>query len=158
MYQRRTCFKFAAILHLVLICGTSCRQKTDTGADPNVTALGSIEVSAELVEIPGEVRDDPMYDYAHVMKYKVITVHRGTVAEEILYVGQYNPAKSRAEAADARVGDIGGNLKQFRVGDTHRLALEVPIEDYYMGGIINKYFGQVEDPVYWALWTNRVVN
>ncbi|HNY78065.1 MAG: hypothetical protein RBS72_07880 [Sedimentisphaerales bacterium] len=125
--------------------------------DAQVTSLGSVEVTAELLEIPGEVRNDPLYDYAHVMKYKVLTVHRGQVDKDVIYVGQYNPAKPRDAAADARVGQIGGNLKQFRVGDVHRLAMEVPIDDYYMGGIINKYFGQTEDPVYWALWTNRVV-
>ena len=59
--------------------------------------------------------------------------------------------------ADARVQQIGGNLKTFRVGDIHRLAMEVPIDDYYMGGIINKYFGEIKDPLYWAVWTNRVV-
>jgi hypothetical protein len=37
------------------------------------------------------------------------------------------------------------------------MALEVPIDDYYMGGIINKYFGESEDPIYWALWTNLVI-
>ena len=58
---------------------------------------------------------------------------------------------------DARAGDIGGNLKRFRVGDTQRLALELPIDDYYMGGIINKYFGQIDDPIYWAVWTNQVI-
>jgi len=139
------------------VLGISCAKKADTGADPQVTSLGSVEVTAELLEIPGEIRNDPMYDYAHVMKYKVLTVHRGSVDTDVIYVGQYNPAKSRAAAADARAGDIGGNLQQFRVGDIHRLALEVPIDDYYMGGIINKYFGQTEDPVYWALWTNLVV-
>ena len=147
------CFMFFAML---LLC-TSCAEKTDAGADPQVTSLGGIEVTAELLEIPGEIRNDPMYDYAHVMKYKVLTVNRGQVEKEIIYIGQYNPAKPRDAVADARVGDIGGNLRQFRVGDTHRLALEVPIDDYYMGGIINKYFGQMEDPIYWALWTNRVV-
>jgi hypothetical protein len=139
-----------------MLCA-SCAKKTDPGVDAQVTSLGSVEVTAELLEIPGEVRNDPLYDYAHVMKYKVLTVHRGQVDKDVIYVGQYNPAKPRDAAADARVGQIGGNLKQFRVGDVHRLAMEVPIDDYYMGGIINKYFGQTEDPVYWALWTNRVV-
>jgi len=139
-----------------MLCA-SCAKKTDPGVDAQVTSLGSVEVTAELLEIPGEVRNDPLYDYAHVMKYKVLTVHRGQVVKDVIYVGQYNPAKPRDAAADARVGQIGGNLKQFRVGDVHRLAMEVPIDDYYMGGIINKYFGQTEDPVYWALWTNRVV-
>ena len=145
------------VLFVLSLLGTSCAKKTDDGADPQITSLGNIEVTAELLEIPGEIRNDPMYDYAHVMKYKVLTVHRGQVDKDVIYVGQYNPAKPRAAAADARAGDIGGNLQQFRVGDIHRLALEVPIDDYYMGGIINKYFGQTEDPVYWALWTNRVV-
>mgnify|MGYP000862948196 FL=1 len=149
----RMCCAFVVV---PMLCA-SCAKKTDPGVDAQVTSLGSVEVTAELLEIPGEVRNDPLYDYAHVMKYKVLTVHRGQVDKDMIYVGQYNPAKPRDAAADARVGQIGGNLKQFRVGDVHRLAMEVPIDDYYMGGIINKYFGQTEDPVYWALWTNRVV-
>jgi len=149
----RMCCAFVVV---PMLCA-SCAKKTDPGVDAQVTSLGSVEVTAELLEIPGEVRNDPLYDYAHVMKYKVLTVHRGQVDKDVIYVGQYNPAKPRDAAADARVGQIGGNLKQFRVGDVHRLAMEVPIDDYYMGGIINKYFGQTEDPVYWALWTNRVV-
>ena len=149
----RMCCAFVVV---PMLCA-SCAKKTDPGVDAQVTSLGSVEVTAELLEIPGEVRNDPLYDYAHVMKYKVLTVHRGQVDKDVIYVGQYNPAKPRDAAADARVGQIGGNLKQFRVGDVHRLAMEGPIDDYYMGGIINKYFGQTEDPVYWALWTNRVV-
>jgi hypothetical protein len=145
-------------LSLALLLGASCAKKAppaaDAGADAKVTTLGSIEVTAQLEEIPGEIRDDPLYDYAHVMKYKVLQVHRGKVDKDIIYVGHYNPAKPRNAAADARVQEIGGNLKQFRVGDVHRMALEVPIDDYYMGGIINKYFGVVDDPIYWAVWTN----
>jgi len=98
-----------------------------------------------------------MYDYAHVMKYEVLQVHRGQLEKDTIYVGHYNPAKRRDRVADARVPEIGGNLKRFRVGDVHRMALEVPIDDYYMGGIINKYFGQTEDPVHWAVWTNEVI-
>ena len=141
---------------LPALFSVSCAKKVDTGEDPNVTTLGSIEVTARLEEIPGEVRNDPLYDYAHVMKYKVLQVHRGEVNKETIYVGHYNPAKARDKAADARA-KIGGNVKQFRVGDVHRMALEVPIDNYYMGGIINKYFGEVNEPVYWAIWTNQVV-
>ena len=142
-------------LVLVSLC-VSCAKKTEApAADPNVTTRGSIEVTAELAEIRGDLIDDPMYDYAHVMKYKVLQVHRGTVDKETIYVGHYNPAEPRGSVADARVQEIGGNVKQFRVGDVHRMALEVPIDDHYMGGVINKYFGEVNDPVYWAVWTDR---
>jgi hypothetical protein len=42
---------------------------------------------------------------------------------------------------------VGGNLRQFRAGQLHHLALEVPIEDHFMGGIVNKYFGKTtNDP------------
>jgi len=155
MNQQSTCVTL--LITLALISGMSCAEKPETGEDPKVTTLGSVEVTAELVEIPGEIRNDPLYDYAHVMKYRVLTRHRGTLDKDIIYVGQYNPAKPRTEAADARAGQIGGNLRQFRVGDIHRLALDVPIDDHYMGGIINKYFGQMDDPIYWAVWTNLVV-
>jgi hypothetical protein len=33
------------------------------------------------------------------------------------------------------VEGVGGNLKTFRTGQVHRLALEVPIDDHYMGGM-----------------------
>jgi len=146
-----------AALSLTVLMAVSCAKKADTGADSKVTTLGSVEVIAELVEIRGDLINDPLYDYAHIMKYKVLQVLRGTVAADTIYVGHYNPAKPRDRVADARVQQIGGNVKTFRVGDIHRMALEVPIDDYYMGGIINRYFGQIKDPLYWAVWTNRVV-
>jgi hypothetical protein len=150
--------KIAALFVLLpVLLSASCAKKVDTGEDPKVTTLGSIEVTAQVEEIRGELRNDPLYDYAHVMKYKVLQVHRGEVDKEAMYVGHYNPAKPRDKVADARVQEIGGNVKQFRVGDIHRMALEVPIDDHFMGGIINKYFGEVDDPVYWAIWTNQVV-
>ena len=147
------------ILQLLLIAVfcVSCAEKPTTGEDAQVTTLGSIEVTAQLVEIKGRLIDDPMYDYAHVMNYKVLEVHRGKVEEETLYIAHYNPAKPRDAVADVRVPEIGGALKRFRPLDIHRMALEVPIDDYYMGGIINKYFGEKTGPIYWAVWTNPVI-
>lgn len=135
----------------------SCGAKPDPGIDDNVTKRGTTEVTAELVEIRGEFVNRLDYDYAFIMKYKVKQVHRGKVDGDIIYVGQYNPQKPRDKVADARVTDVGGNLKKFRPGDVHRLALEMPIDDYFMGGIINRYFEEYKGPIYWALWTNRVV-
>jgi hypothetical protein len=149
------------LLLLLLLCTLglcfSCSKKPDTGEDAKVTTLGSIEVTAQLLEIRGKIIDDPLYDYAHVMKYKVLQVHRGKVDGDIIYIGHYNPAEPRSSVADARVREIGGNLRRFKATDIHRIALEVPIDDYYMGGIINKYFGESKDPIYWALWTNLVI-
>jgi hypothetical protein len=143
-----------------LIC-LSCRKESNpaavSGEDPNVTSMGHIEVTARLTEIPeGAIFKRELYDYATVLKYDVLKVHRGQVAAKTIYVGHYNPFKPRSEAADKRVPGIGGTLTSFRPGQIHRMALEVPIDDYFMGGIINKYFGKFDGPIYWAVWTNEV--
>ena len=147
------------VLSLALIVLAACDGKARDGVDAQVTTRGTIEITAELLEFPEtvEILAKYTYDFALVMKYRVLEVHRGELDSDVVYVGHYNPLKPRPEAADGRIGDIGGDLDQFRVGDLHRLAMEVPIEDYCMAGIINKYFDQEIGPVYWAVWTNRVV-
>ena len=140
---------------MTLFC-TSCRKQTDDGADPKVTTLGSAEVTAQLVEIRDTFPPNNLYDYVYILKYAVVDVHRGKIDGKTILVGQYNPLKPRAQAADARSGEIGGNLKKFAAGDIHRMALETPLDDYYMGPIINKYHGQDDSPLHWAVWTNKV--
>jgi hypothetical protein len=149
-----------SLLTAVAFC-VSCAQDTAapaTGGEDHETATrGSIEVTAELIEVPeGAIFKRELYNYATVLKYRIIKVHRGKVDGETIYVGHYNPFKPRSEAADRNVEGIGGNLKTFRPGQVQRLALEVPIDDHYMGGIVNKYFGQEIGPIYWAVWTNLV--
>lgn len=124
--------------------------------DPRVHELGSVEVTARLDDITGDFPSNDLYDYAYVMRYTVLETHRGTVAGDTLYVGHYNPLKPRAGAADNKSGEIGGNVTSFKVGDVHRMALDAPIDDQFMGGIINEYYveGQ-EQVIYWAWWTDR---
>jgi hypothetical protein len=136
---------------------SSCGKSTPTATAPNphLATDGTVEVTARLVEIPeGAIFERELYDYATILKYKVLKVHRGEVKGDTLYVGQYNPWKPRSEASDKRVQDIGGNVRQFQAGQTHHLALAVPIEDHFMGGIVNKYFGQTTNAIYWAVWTD----
>ena len=129
---------------------------SNSAADPALTSKGSIEVTAKLIEVPeGAVFKRDLYDYATILKYEVTAVHRGAVTQgATIYIGHYNPWKPRTEAADKKVKDIGGTLREFRADDTHRMALEVPIDDHFMGGIVNKYFGKETGPLYWAVWTN----
>jgi hypothetical protein len=141
------------------LLAAACARTGDggSGSDPELSKRGSIEVTAKLVEVPeGAIFDRPLYNYATVLKYEVLEVHRGKVKGKTIYVGHYNPAKSRSQAADQRVPDIGGNLKAFRAGDVHRMALEGSMLDHFSGGILNKYSGEDTDPIYWAVWTNLV--
>jgi hypothetical protein len=145
---------------VLFIAGCQKPSQTPPVAAPEdypVTTLGSIEATARLVEIPeGAIFKRELYNYATVLKYQVLEVHRGQVAEPAIYVAHYNPFKPRAEAADQRVLGIGGDLRTFRGGQVQRLALEASVEDHYMGGIVDKYFGQHTGPIYWAVWTNLV--
>jgi hypothetical protein len=142
---------------LAISCSRPGSRPAGTGEDAEVTKRGSIEVTAKLVEVPeGAVFKRELYNYATVLKYEVLHVHRGTVDAKTIYVGHYNPFKARSEAADSRVADVGGDLKAFRAGQVHRMALEESIDDHYMGGLVDKYFEKKNDPVYWAVWTNLV--
>ncbi|MGH9163646.1 MAG: hypothetical protein ACRD2X_27140 [Vicinamibacteraceae bacterium] len=153
----RLCSSFVAALAVVAVL-TSCertRATRATGIDEQVTSLGNIEVTARLTEIPGEFPANELYDYAYVLKYQVLDVHRGKVSGEEILVGQYNPREPRSQVEDELSETVGGDLTSFRTGDVHRLALTAPLDEYWTGGIIDKYFNQ-DGVRYWAVWTNRV--
>jgi hypothetical protein len=140
-------------------CAGRREGAASTGGDTELANRGSIEVTARLDEIPeGAIFQRKQYPYATVLKYEVLQVHRGRVKGQNIYVGHYNPFKPRSEAADRRVQDIGGNLKSFRAGDVHRMALEEPMTDHFTGGVMNKYSAEDTDPIYWAVWTDRVTD
>ncbi len=149
----------ASVLVALGLAGLSCgRSKEPAGSaiDPHLATNGSVEVTARLLEIPeGAIFKRDLYDYATILKYRVLKVHRGQVDGETIYVGHYNPWKPRSEAADKRVPNVGGQLREFQAGQTHRMALEKPVDDYFMGGMVNKYFGRTTNTLYWAVWTNE---
>lgn len=151
--KKRTVFLAIHVLALTI----ACSKKVDTGADGNVTTKGTVEVTAQLEEIRDKFPPNNLYDYVYVLKYRILETHRGKLDAQTILVGHYNPLKPRANAADERSGPLGGNVRKFVAGDTHRMALEAPIDDFYMGPMINKYHGEDNSPVYWALWTNQVV-
>ncbi len=142
----------------VLLAG--CQRPAEPPApaangDLPVTKLGAIEVTARLVEVPeGAIFKRDLYDYAAILKFEVLTTHRGETHSGTIFVGQYNPFKPRDQAADRHVKEIGGTARTFAAGRIYRMALESPLDDYFMGGIVNKYFGQDTGPLYWAVWTD----
>jgi hypothetical protein len=146
---------FAAAAGSLLLSSCGDHSRSATIADPQLSGQGTVEVTARLVEVPeGAIFKRDLYDYTTILKYEVLQVHRGELDSRTIFVGHYNPWKPRREAADKRVTGIGGNVDRFEAGQVHRMALEVPIEDFFMGGIVNKYFGQESGPLYWAVWTN----
>ncbi len=149
-------FAVAAILGgAVAMVANRPSGPADRGVDEKVTTIGSVEVTGRLIEIRGKfLPNDNLYNYAFVMKYEILEVHRGEVDAEEIVVAHYNPLKPRPQVADEFYPEIGGTLKKFRAGDVHRMALEAPIDDHYIGGIVDRYFQQKKGPIYWAVWTN----
>jgi hypothetical protein len=136
-------------------CSNGNQGAAGPGSDPELATRGSIEVSARLEAIPeGAIFERKLYNYATVLKYQVLEVYRGSVKGQIIYVGHYNPFKPRSEAADKRVPKVGGNLKSFREGQVHHMALEGSMLEHFTGGILNKYSEEDTDPIYWAVWTD----
>jgi hypothetical protein len=136
-------------------CDRSPERAKSVSTDPELAKRGGIEVTAKLVEVPkGAIFQRELYNYATVLKYEVLEVHRGKVKGSIIYVGHYNPFKPRSEAADARVPGVGGHLKSFHPGQVHRMAMEGSMFDSFTGGILNLYSDDDTDPIYWAVWTD----
>ncbi len=150
----------ARLALLLALLASGCGEKSGAPEaatnDLHRSTNGTVAVTAKLVEIPdGAIFKRDLYDYATILKYEVVATHRGAVEKGAnIYVGHYNPWKPRREAADQRVKVIGGNLRRFKAGQIHHLALEVPIEDHFMGGMVNKYFGRTTNAIYWAVWTD----
>lgn len=141
-----------AALAACAIALASCSKPVEE-ADPNLATMGQVEVTGELVEIPAPFPPNDLYNYAYVMKYRVLKVHRGSLDAPEVFVAHYNPLKPRPSAADDQSGKIGGKLDGFRAGEVHRMALTSPADQHWMGGMIDKYF-ETKGTRYWALWTN----
>ena len=121
-----------------------------------VGTAGRFEITARLVEMPGKfLANDGLYNYAFVLKYDVLSVHRSDGhVESPVYVAHYNPRKTRAKVADEFYSDLGGNLARFRAGDVHRLALELPWDEHYIGPLVDRYHEVAGKRIYWAIWSN----
>jgi hypothetical protein len=132
---------------------TGCSRRPANEIDAQVTTLGDVEVTAQVVEIPEPFPANDLYNYAYVLKYRVLKVHRGNPPGTEILVGQYNPLKPRDRVQDDVSGKVGGHVQSIRAHDVHRMALASPLDQHWMGGIIDKYFDR-PGTRYWAIWTN----
>lgn len=102
-------------------------SERNTGTVPGDT----LEVTARLVEIPGKFPPNDTYNYVYVMKYRVISVEKGTYKDKELYVGHYNPLIPRKLINDKMDNFVDGTVEVFRIGDKHQLTLLEPIDDFF---------------------------
>lgn len=110
-------------------------------------------VKAKLIDIPGKFPPDDLYDYAYVMKYRVIG---GKLDKRTILVAHYKPRRKRSRIKGKMKKIVGGKLKRFRVGDIHRLKLVVHNKKLFSGAMVDDYFAKDRKSVrYWALRADK---
>lgn len=149
---------FALLLPL-----SACKEKPDEGASRSAAQAkaapakppveGALALTAELREIAGAFPANDLYNYAYVMKYKVVKVHQGNFPDPEILVAHYNPRIARAEIKDEQDAKVGGNVKSFQAGDVHYLVLD-PLDGAWTGAVEDDYFKD-KSARYWALWADK---
>jgi hypothetical protein len=128
--------------------------KKDVPAAPAAKGAGdTLVVIARLAEIPGKFASNDLYNYVYIMKYRVLSVVKGSYKGQEILVGHYNPLIPRPQIKDAMKKFVSGNVEKFEVGAKQKLTLITPIEkvwkdavdDEYADSELAKYFALVAD-------------
>ena len=138
-----------ALFWLVLFAVLACGQGEETPE-------AKLEITGKLVEIPGKFPPNELYDYVYILKYDNIKVIKGEYKGKTILVGHYNPRIPRTKIKDKMNKVIKGTLKKFVKGDTHKMILGVPLEDFWDDAVIDEYFDDDEGDRYFAVTTDLV--
>jgi len=108
-----------------------------------------ITVTAKLVEIPSKLPPDDLYDYAYVMRYEVIG---GPMDKTSILVAHYKPLQPRSKIKDKMKEFVGGKLRSFSAGDTHKLKLSSDLKKIWKGPLVDEYAATDRKSIrYWCL-------
>ena len=109
----------------------------------------TLEVKAKLVEIPTEFPPDDLYDYAFVMRYRVIG---GELDGKDILVAHFNPRVPRDKVDGAAKKHVSGKLRRFREGDVHQMTLATNMDEFWKDAVVDEFFAtDRKSPRYWCL-------
>lgn len=155
--------KKTALFLAMLVPFLGCKEKASgsgAGGDLKIPAqapvAGKLVMVAELEDIPGQFPANELYNYAYVMKYKVLKVVEGDYGDPEILVGHYNPRFARSDIKDEQDAKVGGDVTTFRKGDVHYLVLN-PLDGEWTGAVEDEYFSD-KRPRWWALWAAKAGN
>lgn len=136
-----------AILCVSLLLGlfiTSYSAEASAQAKAKAEGKGAkadtLVIEARLVEIPGTLAPNDIYNYVYIMKYRVVKVVKGVYAEKEILVGHYNPLIPRAQIKDKMAKLVQGNVDKFSEGAVHRLTLIQPVSLVWRDAVQDEYF------------------
>ncbi len=104
-----------------------------------------VEVVARLMEIPGKMPANDLYNYVYIFKYKVVKVVSGALESKEILVGEYNPKIPRSQVKDKMDAFVDGNVQSFKAGDVHRLRLVQPLDKIWKDAVEDEYFDDTSD-------------
>jgi len=110
----------------------------------------TLVLTARLIEIPGTMPPNDLYDYVFIMKYRVLAVNKGNTSKKEIYVGHYNPLIPRKQIKGKMDSLVKGNIEKFTAGSKHQLTLVSPIEKVWKDAVEDNYI-EIEQPRYFAL-------
>jgi hypothetical protein len=131
--------------------GNDAVKKVTAGSP--IEASDTVVMTARLIEIPGTMPPNDIYNYVFVMKYRVIKVEKGRYDGQEILVGVYNPLIPRKQLKDAMKNNAAGDVAKFVVGDKHRLSLLTPIEKVWKDQVEDDYIDS-DLPKYYAVRTD----
>jgi hypothetical protein len=144
------------LLGLLVLLGPSAPARADVAPPAPAAAPAPdavVTVTAKLVEIPGKLPEDDLYDYAYVMKY---VVEGGPLDKQTILVAHYKPRQPRSAIKDKMKGVVSGKVRSFRQGDRHKLQLTANLKSVWKGALVDefssvdrkspRYFALVADP------------
>jgi hypothetical protein len=137
--------------------GENVKAAADSAAvtAPVSATADTLVVTCRLTGIPGKFVANDLYDYVYIMKYRILSVEKGSCSEKELLVGHYNPLIARNMVRDKMDSLVDGTVAKFTVGAKHRLTLIAPIDDVWDGAVEDEYI-DVEQTKYYALKADLV--
>ncbi len=109
-----------------------------TGA-PAKTSGDTLVVVARITEIPGKFASNDLYNYVYMMKYRVLSVVKGTYKGQDILIGHYNPLIPRSQIKDAMKKNVAGTVDKFEVGNKQKLWLITPIDKVWKDAVDDEY-------------------
>jgi hypothetical protein len=112
----------------------------------------TLVIVARISEIPGKFPPNDLYNYVYIMKYRVLSIVKGSFAGQDILVGQYNPLIPRKQLKDKMAPLATGDADKFEVGLKHKLTLVKPVEKVWKDAVEDEYQDSDMDK-YYALKT-----
>jgi hypothetical protein len=117
-------------------------------AAPAKAGGDTLVVTARLIEIPGKMPGNDLYNYVFIMKYRIVKVEKGSAGGTELLVGVYNPLIPRAQIKDKMAALAKGDVAKFEMGNVHKLTLVKPIEKIWKDAVEDGYMDSDADKYY----------